>query len=345
MLGAGPFRHVRAHLADHLQRREAVDAVDPGQVHPRHPIQVCSNVEAGCVALAALFAIGSRRLAIAAVLEPLQLGFNLPVALGNLLVIEPVQFQGLGQLEDVLLPPVPLQRLGNRGFVCFHARTTKLRQLSGVPFTVHDGLYNVHPGPAGDVADDVLELHVHLGQRLLHMLDMMGRVLHQHGPLSQVAAQTPDLRVGPKGSRQQSIGVQLLQPLAVQHVGLAAGHVLDAPRVYQHHLEPTLFEHPEQRYPVHAGGLHDHGLHAALRQPVRQAIQIRRKAGELAHRRLRAVRRHRHEMAGGAHVDSRRVQVQLGQLRRQTLPLPCGLSLRFRAPLACSHHIPSSIAA
>ncbi len=37
-------------------------------------------------------------------------------------------------------------------------------------------------------ADDVVELHVHLGQRLLHMLDMVGCVLHQHDPLPQVAA-------------------------------------------------------------------------------------------------------------------------------------------------------------
>ena len=35
----------------------------------------------------------------------------------------------------------------------------------------------------------MLELHVHLGQRLLHVLDVMRSVLHQHGPLAQVAAQ------------------------------------------------------------------------------------------------------------------------------------------------------------
>ena len=53
-----------------------------------------------------------------------------------------------------------------------------------------------------------------------------------------------------------------------------------------------------------------------------------------------------HEMAGGAHVDARRVQVYLGQLRWQTLPLPYSLSHWFRAPLTFRHHIiPSSIAA
>ena len=113
MLGAGPFGHVGADFADHLQRRETVHAVDPGQVHPSHPVQLALDIEAGRVLLIALFAVGSRRLAVAAVLEPLQLGFNLPVALSNLILIEPVQFQGLGQFEDVLVAPVPLQRLGD----------------------------------------------------------------------------------------------------------------------------------------------------------------------------------------------------------------------------------------
>ena len=42
--------------------------------HPRHPVQLALDIEAGRVSMIALFAIGSRRRAIAAVLEPLQLG-------------------------------------------------------------------------------------------------------------------------------------------------------------------------------------------------------------------------------------------------------------------------------
>ncbi len=87
----------------------AVKAVDAGQVHSRHPVQVRPNVEAWRVSFAASPA-GLRRwrITIAAVLKPLQLGFNFTVAFGNLALIKPVQFQGLGQLEDVLLPPMAL---------------------------------------------------------------------------------------------------------------------------------------------------------------------------------------------------------------------------------------------
>ena len=113
MLGAGPFGHVGANLADHLQGCVRVHAVDPGQVHPRHLIQVGPDIEARRVPLMGLFTIGSRRFAVAAVLKPFQLGCNLPVALGNLILIEPIQLQSLGQLEDVFLPPVPPQGLGD----------------------------------------------------------------------------------------------------------------------------------------------------------------------------------------------------------------------------------------
>ena len=87
MLGAGPFGHVGAGLADHLQRREAVYPIDPGQVHPSHPIQVCPDIEAGGVALTAPPPIPGRSPAVRNVLEPFQLGFNFPVALINLGVI------------------------------------------------------------------------------------------------------------------------------------------------------------------------------------------------------------------------------------------------------------------
>ena len=70
-------------------------------------------------------------------------------------------------------------------------------------------------------------------------------------------------------------------------------HVLDASRVHQHDLESPFLQNPEQRYPVHPGGLHDHGLHSALRKPVSQAVQVRREGLKLLHRRLRPVGRYR----------------------------------------------------
>ena len=37
----------------------------------------------------------------------------------------------------------------------------------------------------------------------------------------------------------------------------------------------SFLQHAEQGYPVHAGGLHHHGLYTALLQPIGQAVQVR----------------------------------------------------------------------
>ena len=103
-LARGPFGHVGADFADHLQCRVGVHAVDAGQVHSGHPVQLALDIETGCVLLIALLAIGSRRLAVAAVFKPLQLGFNLPVALGNLVLIGPVQLQAPGSARRCAPP-------------------------------------------------------------------------------------------------------------------------------------------------------------------------------------------------------------------------------------------------
>ena len=50
--------------------------------------------------------------------------------------------------------------------------------------------------------------------------------------------------------------VELLQPLGIVHVGLAARDILDVARVHQQHLEAAGFEDLEDRNPVHARRLH-----------------------------------------------------------------------------------------
>ena len=93
----------------------------------------------------------------------------------------------------MFLPPVALNDLA---MVASSALMAQLRQLPGSrsPPTVASMM---SIGLAGMLLD-VLELHVHLGQRLLHMLDMVGRVFHQHRSLAQVATQG---RISPSGRK------------------------------------------------------------------------------------------------------------------------------------------------
>lgn len=74
--------------------------------------------------------------------------------------------------------------------------------------------------------------------------------------------------------------MELLDPLTVQNVGFAAGNVLDVVRVDEHHLEATFFENLVDRDPVHARGLHRHGLDLTGLKPVRETVQISREGIE-----------------------------------------------------------------
>ena len=111
----------------------------------------------------------------------------------------------------------------------------------------------VHAGHAGDVGDDMMQLQVHLHQRLLHVLNMRRRIIQQPLPLPEVGAQPGDFGLGPEARPQQAVFVQTLQPFRVTDVSFAPRHVLRVPRVDHHHLEPALLQDFEDRDPVDPG--------------------------------------------------------------------------------------------
>ncbi len=72
-------------------------------------------------------------------------------------------------------------------------------------------------------------MDIHLRERLLHVL---------HMPC--LAAQRAYVVGRTKRAAQQAVAHELLQPLAVQHVGLAARDILDMPCVDQQNGEATV---------------------------------------------------------------------------------------------------------
>ena len=130
----------------------------------------------------------------------------------------------------------------------------------------------------------MVQLQVHLVQCLLHMLKMDSSHLHQALPVTHQRAQRTDLLLGPEAGPQQTYRVQILQPLAVAHVGLASRHVLHMPRVDQPYLQTARLQHLEQRYPVHSGRLHRYRLDPAPLKPVRSRHQVFGKRLKPAHR-------------------------------------------------------------
>jgi hypothetical protein len=166
-----------------------------------------------------------------------------------------------------------------------------------------------------DIGDDAGQLQVHLHQRLLLMLHGAGLGAQECMALARKGAQGHHAVARPEGASQEPVAVQLLQPLAIEHIALAAGDVLHVAGIDQEHLEAARAEQLEEGDPVHAGGLHGHGVHAAGPQPVGKQHEIGGEGAELAHRLVVAVGRHGHEVGAAADVDAGGVGVGDAQRR------------------------------
>jgi hypothetical protein len=102
--------------------------------------------------------------------------------------------------------------------------------------------------------------------------------------------------------------VEILKPLAVGDIRLAAGHVLDVARVDEAHLQSPCLENLQERDPEHPGRLHRDRADATRLKPVGQGIEILRERLELPDRARIALGRDRDVNPTGPNVDARRIQ-------------------------------------
>jgi len=250
------------------------------------------------------------------------------MALFDLALVMAIGGQRLPEGEQVLSAPRSGQRLGDGLLVGLDAWVTELGQHLGPAFPVQDGVQDPQPRHPGDVADHVVDLQVHLGQGFVDVLHVggshldQGRLVTQHRPHGRHSFGRVE------GATQKPHGVEVLEPLAVQHVGLAAGHSPQVTGVDQAHLDPPLLEDREQRHPVHARGFHGHRGDPARRQPLGQLDQIRREGGKRTNRFGVPLSGYRDVDLPGPDVDSGRVGVD-DCLRTgpRTLPLARSLAL------------------
>ncbi len=242
-------------------------------------------------------------------------------------MVEIEQFYGLSQLKEVIITPVPYQGLGDGLLALAATGIPHLGQLLRVPYIREDGADDPHPGGTSDIADNVLELDVHLRQSLLHMLDVVGGVGDQHRALAQVAAQHADLVIGPEGAREQPKGVKLLDPLTVHHVTLAAGNTLQTVGIDEQNLEAVLLEDLEQRDPVDTCRLHRDRLDAVIFQMPGQLVEILGEGTELLDGLFPPPRGQGHPVFGGSHIDAGGIEIDLLKLSGQLSSRPRGLLL------------------
>ena len=110
------------------------------------------------------------------------------IALHDLGVVGVVKLQRLPESKHVLLTPVSGQRGSDLLLRGMAAPITMGGQHGRISFTRNHGADDPHPGLAGHVGHHVMELDVHLHQRLLHMLDVRRTVVQQALTLAQIGA-------------------------------------------------------------------------------------------------------------------------------------------------------------
>ena len=133
----------------------------------------------------------------------------------------------------MLRSPVAHQRFANRLFTGFDARVAQFGQHHRIPLSGDDGIYNRQPGHARQIADHVMDLHIHLRQRFVHVLDMLARHLYQFGAVPHHRPYRAHIALRPKCRAQQPHRMQKLQPLAFVPVRAPPRHVFHAAGVHQ----------------------------------------------------------------------------------------------------------------
>ena len=140
-------------------------------------------------------------------------------------------------------------------------------------------------GPA-DIANGIGQLHVHLRQRLLHMLNAARGVPDMLLPLPPKRTHHQSLFVRAERILQQSVGMQSQQPLALLNVGLASGQVLSVRGIYYEHADAPLRQNVVEADPVHARGLQRDRVDPQSHQPVRHFPQVPGETSEALDRML-----------------------------------------------------------
>jgi hypothetical protein len=159
-----------------------------------------------------------------------------------------------------------------------------------------------------------VDLNVHLGEGLVEVLDLLAGVADEVGAVAQECAHGTDVFGGPEAGAEQADGVEILNPLAVADVGLAAREIFALAGVDEADFEAGSFEDLEERDPIDAGGLQGDGLNATLQKPVAQLEEIVGEGGEGADGFGVGVAGDGDLEFAGADINAGSVRVQRGEL-------------------------------
>ncbi len=120
------------------------------------------------------------------------------------------------------------------------------------------------------IADDNTQTNPAVGQHLMQPVLLRGQLADQFLPLACDQAQFPQLGRRHKRAAQQTRPRQGRQPVGITYIRLAAGHVLDVPRIHHLRTDAHRFQRRVWTLPVNAGAFHHHFVRPQSGYPGRQ---------------------------------------------------------------------------
>ena len=163
-----------------------------GEVDAEDTVTFGTCVEAGFVALGRAVG-GSRRsqrlgLEVGAGIQFGELGLDMLVAGGDLMLVMEPSVVGLAEGEEMFWEPVAVETASDDIFGSFDVGIFEGGQGEGIALAGEDGLQDGLAGDAGEIADDVVELNIHLGERLVEEADLVGGTTEEAVAMAQNGA-------------------------------------------------------------------------------------------------------------------------------------------------------------
>jgi hypothetical protein len=177
-------------------------------------------------------------------------------------------------------------------------------------------------------------------QGFLHVLDVSGAVAQEHIALTGDGAEAADLFGRAEGGSKQSVAVELLEPLAIEDIGLFARDVLHMAGINEADLDAGMLEDVIQRNPVDAGGFHGHTTDVTRTEPVGKLVQIPGERREGPDRFAVAIRRDGDVDFGRADINAGNIGVDsLESLRYNGFTVLRGSGSHGNLRSCCRHSI------
>ena len=128
-------------------------------------------------------------------------------------------------------PVISFQRFGDNVAAGAHAPITQLRQRDGISISSKNRIQNAQTAPSGDFAQHLMDLQIHLIERLLNVLRVLTRHLDQTLAVSPERPDRTNFRWWTEARTQQTHGMEILNPLTIGDIALPTRNIPDVLRI------------------------------------------------------------------------------------------------------------------